>query len=158
MKNLNFNPSKYSSQPETFRVSRTFKKSPKAIWKELINHENMVNWMPGISSVKVTHNQDGEAGLGCKRVCQFGSEALYEDIILWKENVAYGYKVQDNSLLEDHVAYVTIEDLGNGKSEVTWIQHLKPKGNFLKKFMMKNIMLPRTLKKGLANLESRVAA
>ena len=158
MKALEFNPKKYSSLPETFRVERIFNKTPEQIWPVLVNHRGMVDWMPGISSVEVTHNQAGEEGLGCKRVCQFGPETLHEEIVLWEENKAYGYKIADNKLIENHVAYVTIEALDNGQSKVSWIQHLKPKGNFVKQFLMKNIMLPRTLKKGLINLEKRIAA
>lgn len=158
MKKLNFNPAKYSSQPETFRVERIFNKTPQQIWPILANHQGMVDWMPGISAVDVTHNAEGNAGLACKRSCQFGSEKLEEEIVLWEPELAYGYKIFDNKLLSDHVAYVTIEDLGNGKSKVSWIQHLKPKGNIIKQLMMKHIMLPKTLKKALANLESRIAA
>lgn len=158
MSTLNFNPAKYSSQPETFRVERIFNKTPEQIWPELINHQEMVNWMPGITDVKVEHNQDGEAGLGCKRVCKFGPETLHEDIILWEKNKAYGYKIADNNLVEDHVAYIVIEPVNSWQTKVIWIQHLKPKGNFVKRFLMQKIMLPRTLKKGLANLDKRIVA
>lgn len=155
---LNFNPKKYSSLPETFRVERIFDKTPEQIWPELVNHRGMIEWMPGISDVQITHNDEGTEGLGCKRVCQFGPETLNEEIVWWEENKAYGYKIADNNLIENHVAYVTIEALSNGKSKVSWIQHLQPKGNFIKRLLMKKIMLPRTLKKGLKNLEQRIAA
>ena len=146
----------YTSQEETFRVVRLFKNTPEQIWPELINHRGMVDWMPGISKVDVIHNNEGNEGLGCKRVCQFGSETLNEEIVLWEEYQAYGYKIADNNLIEDHVAYVTLENLGNGKTKVRWIQYLKPKGNVIKKAVMKNVMLPRTLRKGLQNLEKRI--
>jgi len=158
MDELNFNLGKYSTLPETFRIERIFKKTPKQIWPELANHRGMVEWMPGIKHVEVSHNAEGNEGLGCKRTCQFGPSLLHEEIVLWEPEKAYGYKIADNELIENHVAYITLQDLGNGKTKVSWIQHLQPKGNFINQFMMKNIMLPRTLKKGLANLESRIAA
>lgn len=158
MNKINFDPSKYSTRPETIRVERIFHKTPAEIWPALINHRDMVDWMPGITSVEITHNEQGEEGLGCQRVCQFGPETLYEEIVFWEENIGYGYKISDNNLIEDHVAYVVIESLGKRRSRVSWRQHLKPKGNFIKQLLMKHIMFPLTLKKGLENLEKRIAA
>lgn len=159
MTNLkNFNPAKYSGQKETFRVERIIQLSKEVIWNELVQYENMVDWMPGITAVKIKHNQEGNQGVGCKRECTFGSEKLKEEIVLFEEENAYGYKIHDNNLIEDHVAYITLQGLSHHKTKITWVQHFKPKGNFIKKFALKNFFFPRTIKKGLQNLDKKLAA
>ncbi|NHF57989.1 SRPBCC family protein [Flavobacteriaceae bacterium TP-CH-4] len=158
MKSIAQHAKGFTLQPETFRVSHVFDRTPEQLWPEIVNHRGMVDWMPGISSVEVIQNEEGTEGLGCKRVCQFGAETLHERIILWEENEAYGYKIADNTLISDHVAYVTLQAQGNERTKVTWIQYMKPKGNFLKQWLMKKVMFPKTLKKGLRNLEKRMVA
>lgn len=149
---------KHSAQTEAFRVSYTFSGRPKDIWPSLVNHRGMVDWFPGISDVQVEANSEGKEELGCKRTCQFGSETLYEEIVLWEAPQVFGYKIEDNDLIEDHVAFVTLEYLGDEKTLVRWIQYFRPKGNALKRFLLKNVMLPRAIHKGLRNLEKRIAA
>lgn len=153
-----FNPSEFSSQPESIRVSRMMPFSKEIIWNELIAYEDMTHWLPGLTQVHVSKNKDGNKGVGCKRVCTFNGEKLNEEIVLYEESEKYGYKIADNNLITDHVAYVTLKSVNDNLTQVEWVQHLKPNAGYLKALLMKKIFFPRVLKQGLNNLEKRIAA
>ena len=154
-----FNPKQFTNAPLQMQITRKIDLPAEKIWAILSDHKGMTDWMPMIKSVKITQNDpQGGEGEGCQRVCEFGGDTLYEDIVHWDPPHGYAYMIQDNHMVNNHLGYVEIEAIDEERSKVSWYQYFVPQGNAFKKFMMKNLMMPNVLKKGLKNLENKAAA
>ena len=118
----------------------------------------MTQWVPMIKDVHlVKPDTNGNWKEGCERHCQFGADLLEEKIVHWDEPYGYAYTISDMHLVKNHVGYIALKEKLDG-TLLTWTQYFHPNGNFIKKWMAKNIMLPYVMKKALKNLEHKTAA
>jgi len=59
-------------------------------------------------------------------------------------------------LVKGHLGHIELIKEGNG-TKVNWTQYFYPNGNFIKRFMAKNVMMPSVMSKALKNLNKKVA-
>ena len=83
-------------------------------------------------------------------------DLLKEKIVHWDAPYSYAYMIADNHLVKDHLGHFTITQK-NGYCLVTWDQYFYPQGIPLKKWMMKNLMMPNVMKRALKNLNKKAA-
>jgi len=153
-----FNSNDYTNAPKQLEVSRIIHASINAVWKVVSNHKGMTQWMPMIKHVELVKEDDqGAWGEGCERHCQFGSDLLKEKIVYWNPPYGYAYMIADMHIVKNHIGYINLEET-NEVTLITWTQFFNPNGNFAKKWMAKNVMLPFVMKKALKNLEIKITA
>jgi uncharacterized protein YndB with AHSA1/START domain len=145
-----FVASDYSSSEQQVDYEGHIDAPPELVWAALSDHNGMTAWMPKLSHVTVDNsNATTENGVGCERECTFNGSDLTERIVWWEEGVGYGYSVLDGPV-SDHVGIVTLEDDGNGGTNIYWDQYFEAKG--LKPKMMRK-MMPKLLDEAVQNLE-----
>lgn len=155
MKTLNVR--KWTDAPQQLSITREIKASPEKIWSTLSDHQGMTQWMPMIKNVDLIKADDnGEWGEGCERHCQFGPDLLKEKIVHWDADHSYAYMISDNHMVKGHLGHFTIEQK-SGYCLVTWDQYFYPQGIAVKKWMMKNVMMPNVMKRALKNLSKKAA-
>ncbi len=153
-----FNKTAFTKAPQQLQFSRVVKAPIQEVWNVVADHQGMTQWMPMIKHVNlVKPNAEGSWGEGCERHCQFGSDLLQEKIVHWDPPYGYAYMIADMHLVKNHVGYIQLTEKMEG-TQVTWTQYFDPNGNFAKKWIAKNIMLPSVMKKALVNLEKKVVA
>ncbi|MEW7292405.1 SRPBCC family protein [Aquimarina sp. 2304DJ70-9] len=156
MKSLNVKS--FTNAPEQIQVSRLVEASIDNVWKVVADHQGMTQWMPMIKHVHlVKPDAKGTWGEGCERHCQFGNDLLQEKIVHWDPPYGYAYSIADMHIVKNHVGHIELMEKMDG-TLITWTQYFEPQGNFVKKWMAKNIMLPQVMKKALKNLEKKTAA
>lgn len=151
------NVRKFTDAPQQLSIKKEIAATPEEIWTTLSDHQGMTQWMPMIKSVDLVKEDDnGTWGEGCERHCQFGPDLLKERIVHWEAPYSYAYMIADNHLVKGHLGHFTIVPQ-NGYCLVTWDQYFYPQGMALKKWVMKNVMMPNVMKKALKNLGKKVA-
>jgi len=156
MKKTILNPREFTNSPKQMDLSRILNFTKEEIWKEIVNYKNMTLWFPMIKSVEITKKGNTqEFGVGCKRECKFGNDLFEEEILHFDPPNKYAFKIKDNSMIKDHLAIFSIEEV-NGKNSFRFQSFFEPQGNFIKKYMMKNVMLPSIGKKALKNFEKKL--
>lgn len=148
---------KYTDAPHQISITRNIRAKPEDIWRTLSDHQGMTQWMPMIKQVDlVKADENGAWEEGSERHCQFGPDLLKEKIVHWNAPTSYAYMIADNHIVKSHLGHFTITDKGN-YCIVTWDQYFYPQGFAVKKWMMKNFMLPNVMKKALKNLDKKAA-
>ncbi|MEL7423953.1 MAG: SRPBCC family protein [Bacteroidota bacterium] len=155
MKTLNV--SQFTTAPQQVEKSYLVHAPIEEVWKVVADHQGMTQWMPMIKHVELVQaNEAGEWGEGCERHCQFGPDLLEEKIVHWDPPYGYAYRIGDMHLVKDHLGHIKLESTPEG-TKVTWTQFFHPNGNFVKRFMARNVMIPTVMTKALKNLERQVA-
>lgn len=155
MKTLNIKEFTHAS--EQIKVNRLIKASITKVWQVVADHQGMTQWMPMIKHVNlVKPDKQGTWEAGCERHCQFGNDLLQEKIAFWDPPYGYAYMISDMHIVKNHLGHIQLTEKLEG-TLVTWTQYFEPQGNFMKKWMAKNVMLPQVMKKALKNLEKRTA-
>lgn len=131
--------------------------SPEQIFKIVSDHSIFSKWMPMVKHVAVLDNTNaiGNDGVGCERICTFGSDKIREKVLYVEKNKVFAYQASDTPMFKNHLAVVEIINKGYNKSQVNYYVYFSPIG--IKGFMMKNMMLPMVLKRALKNLKIVVA-
>ncbi len=149
------NVKKFTQAPEQIMIQRFVKAPIEKVWQIVSDHQGMTNWMPMIRHVDLKQpNQQGEWGAGCERHCQFGPDLLQEKIVHWDPPYGYAYMIADMHIVKSHLGHFELLEKLDG-TEVKWTQYFVPQGNFVKKWMARNVMLPQVMKKALKNLEKK---
>ncbi len=155
MKTLNVK--QFTNAPAQIKVDRLVKAPIEVVWQVVADHQGMTQWMPMIKHVNlVKPDEKGAWGEGCERHCQFGGDLLQEKIVHWDPPYGYAYSIADMHIVKNHVGHIELIEKMDG-TLVTWTQYFEPQGNFVKKWMAKNVMLPQVMKKALKNLEKKTA-
>lgn len=153
MKKLNV--TKFTDAPQQLQFSKKINAPITDVWKIVSDHKGMTQWVPMIKHVDlVVPDKQGVWGEGCERHCQFGGDVLEEKIVHWDPPYAYAYRISDMHIVKDHLGHIGLSEKLEG-TLVTWTQYFIPQGNFVKKWMAKNVMLPFVMKKALKNLEKK---
>lgn len=151
------NVSKFTHAPQQVQKTKLVDAAIEDVWQVVADHQGMTQWMPMIKHVDLVQaNEAGEWGEGCERHCQFGSDLLEEKIVYWDPPHGYAYMIGDMHLVKDHLAHIELKPTLNG-TQVTWTQYFQPNGNFVKRLMAKNVMIPSVMTKALNNLNRKVA-
>ena len=154
-----FNPLNYTDAPQQIRKTRVVDARIEDVWDVVADHQGMTQWMPMISHVDLkTPDAEGGWGEGCERNCKFGPDLLEETVVHWDPPSGYAYSIADMHLVRDHVAHISLERVGEGKTQVTWTQYFRPNGFAAKAWFAKTVMMPWVMNKALGNLEARVGA
>lgn len=153
-----FNPKEHTDAPQQIHKSRLIPAPIEKVWSVVADHKGMTQWMPFIKHVElVAPDSAGSWGEGCERHCQFGSDLLKETIAHWDPPYGYAYSIADMHLVADHLGHIALVEKLDG-TLVSWTQYYNPQGNALKKWMAKNVMLPKVMSKALKNLEKQTAS
>ncbi len=151
-----FNVTQFTEAPQQLQFSRIVNAPIREVWKIISDHQGMTQWMPMIKHVDlVIPDKKGGWEEGCERHCQFGGDVLKEKIAYWNPPYGYAYMIEDMHIVKDHVGHIELTEKLEG-TLVTWSQYFYPQGNFAKKWMAKNVMLPFVMKKALKNLEKKI--
>ena len=151
------NVSKFTNAPQQVQKTKLVDAPIEDVWQVVADHQGMTQWMPMIKHVDLVQaNEAGEWGEGFERHCQFGPDLLEEKIVHWDPPYGYAYMIGDMHLVKDHLGHIELKPTPNG-TQVTWTQYFQPNGNFVKRLMAKNVMIPSVMTKALNNLNRKVA-
>lgn len=143
-----------TAELQAFKSLR-IKATPEKLWETIGDHASIPEWVPMIKHVDVITTNADENGVGCERVCTFGGDKVYETVLYIEKNRLMAYKAADSEDISNHLGVIEIVQDGE-YSIVNWYQYFDASKG-MKGFMMKNIMMPRILKKALKNLDKRAA-
>lgn len=148
-----FNSKDHTDAPQQLQFSKMLKSSIDEAWDILSMHEAISKWIPMVNAcIRKTPGPDGNWEEGCVREVLFGKDTLTETIVHWDEPYGYAYSISDMHVVKDHVGHFELTKEVDG-TRITWTQYYKPQGNFVKRWLAKNVMLPSVMKKALKNFE-----
>lgn len=149
--------SEFTKAPQQIKKTHFIAAPIESVWQIVADHQGMTQWVPMIKQVDlVKEDRDGHWGEGSERHCQFGPDLLQEKIVHWDPPYGYAYMIGDMHLVKDHLGHLQLSPTPEGTT-ITWTQYFQPNGNFLKRFMAKNVMMPNVMSKALKNLSKKVA-
>lgn len=128
--------------------------TPERIWEVLADHESWPEWFTAIDTVEVT---GAASGIGAERRVTLPGMVIDEEFVAWEPGRRFAFTVVGMSkpVFDTLNERVTIEDLGNGRCEVTYIQAFKPKAWFALPFLVVKRQFRRGLHRGLKGLKAR---
>ncbi len=141
--------------PEKCSANRLIAASPGEIWAVLADHEKWPEWFDAINEVTVT----GEAeGVGAERSVRLPGLVVDEEIVAWDVGERFAYRATGFSrgAFESLNGRVTIEDLGDGRSRVSYNQGFAPVWWARLPFKLARGKLERDLGEALDRLAARV--
>jgi hypothetical protein len=106
--------------------------APADIWAVLVDHESWPEWFDVIKEVTVT---GPASGVGAKRRVRLSGLELDEEFVAWDvdERFAFGAVAASVGLFTSISERVTIDDLGDDRSMVTYTQASKCHGSHCSK-------------------------
>lgn len=116
------------SAPFIARETRTVEASPAEVFDALADHENWPQWFTNIASVE--RIGDRSDGVGSKRRVHINKRVVVdEEFNVWEPGERWGFTILTSTLggLRSMNELVTIADLGDGRSEVTYTMGIDPK-------------------------------
>ena len=133
------------SAPFQASATREIDATPAEVFAALCDHERWPEWFTTL--VKVERFGDKHEGVGSNRRVFINKRmAIDEEFVAWDPNTAWGFTVLEAKVpLKSMNELVTIEDLGDGRSSVTYLMGIEAKGwfqpvvNLMKKMMSKNL-------------------
>lgn len=152
-----FHAHTHTEAPLQITVSGEFLHSAEKVWSVIADHQEMVNWMPMIKHVEIKNQgSNSDLGLHCERECTFGNDILKEKIVYWNPPKGYAYMIanREGRFFKNHLGHIEIARTKDDRTKVIWKQYFDPLG--IKGWLMKNIMMPRIMKKGLRNLDKKL--
>jgi uncharacterized protein YndB with AHSA1/START domain len=129
--------------------------TPDRIWEVLADHESWPEWFTAVNTVTVT---GASTGMGAERRVTLPGMVIDEEFVAWDEGERFAFTVVALSrpVFESLNERVTIEDLGDGLSRVTYVQAFEPKPWFRLPFKLIKPQFRRGLQWGLKGLTQRV--
>ena len=83
------------SAPNTVTYSLVVPFSAAKVWKIITNYSTWTQWFPKMKESK--GEDSSKTGLHSKRLVRIGSMKLYQDIIVWKQNKAWGFTILESN-------------------------------------------------------------
>lgn len=140
--------------PEKCSATRMVAASPDAIWAVVADHESWPEWFDAVQKVTVT---DGAEGVGAERIVRLPGLVIDEEIVAWDVGERFAYRATGFSrgAFESLNGRVTIEDLGDGRSRVTYNQGFAPVWWFRLPFKLAHGKLEKNLRGALDGLAAK---
>ena len=147
------------SAPVQASATRELDASPEEVFTALCDHERWPVWFDAIS--KVERFGSVETGVGSNRRVFVGDRMpIEEEFNVWEPNTAWGFTVLSLKLpvLNSMNELVTIDDLGDGRSKVTYTMGIAPKMLLVPVVKAARKQLSKNLGTALDNLGTHIAA
>lgn len=90
------------------------------VWNVIDDTPNYTEWFPGVRWGKF--EIESETGMGAKRLAQLNNIKYYEEMIAYNPNKEWGFTMLEatNGMCKSISELISLEDLGNGKTKVTY--------------------------------------
>ena len=146
------------SAPVQASATRELDASPGEVFEALCDHESWPEWFETIK--KVERFGSIETGVGSNRRVFINDRiAIDEEFNVWEPNTAWGFTILSMKLpvLKSMNELVTIEDLGEDRSKVTYTMGIAPKALFVPLVKVARKQLSKNLGAALDNLGPHIA-
>jgi uncharacterized protein YndB with AHSA1/START domain len=160
MGQLNEKPPEWiHSAPFQTSATRKIDATPDEVFAALIDHETWPEWFDAI--IRVERFGDQHEGVGSERRVFINKRVgIDEEFNVWEPGERWGFVVTSATVggLKSMVELVTIDDLGDGKSSVTYKMGIE--GKFPLSLLLKVAKAPmaKNLGKALDNLGPHITA
>ena len=100
----------------TVTATATVPKPVEHVWSVLADHEGMSSWGPGLKVTLVEEGVTDRNGLGAvRRIDAPGpAPAILEEVVLFEENNAFGYKARAGVPFKNYGGTVRLTPVGTG--------------------------------------------
>ena len=100
----------------TVTATATIPKPVEHVWSVLVDHEGMSTWGPGLQVTLVEEGAGDRNGLGAvRRIDAPGpAPAIVEEIVVFEENSAFGYRAKAGVPFKNYSGLVTLTPAGAG--------------------------------------------
>ncbi len=98
------------------------------VWSQLNDMEAWLVWYPNLKESK--HVSSGKFGLGSERIAAIGNMKIYEEIIVWEENKAWGFTMLESNrkFFNELVEVLYLKKIDNSTTEITYKGGYAPRG------------------------------
>ena len=156
MKELTARPDSWiESAPTRCSASTEIAAAPGDVWAVLADHESWPEWFGVVKQVEVT---GARSGVGARRRVSLTGLTFDEEFVAWDVDERFGFTVvaASRGLFESISERITIDDLGGGRSRVTYTQAFAPSRWFALPFKLMIRQFRRNLDTALDGLARRV--
>jgi len=150
-----FDVARWTNAPMRMTGTFHFAASREVVFEKVGDPKILASWFPTIYGGTLDHGQScniGEWGEGSKRLCYtHGMGTIDETVLLWEPPRAYAYTAKNAMMpIRDHVAAMTLTELGPSETSLRWDQYFNLKG-LVMRHMFPSVMTA-LMNRGLANL------
>lgn len=138
----------------TLTLSRPVDAPASEAWEALARFGSIADWNPNLSGSFMLDESPEESGLGALRQCDMsdGKNWIRERVTDWQPGRSYTVDIYEGTMpLKTAEATLSIDDLGDGRSELSMTLTYEPKMGVLGA-LMNAVMMKSMMKKSIDNL------
>lgn len=127
MKPTTAQPDEWIEQaPHRCSASKELGATTAQVWEVLADHKSWPEWFDAVSEVTVT---GPASGVGARRRVRLPGLVIDEEFVAWDvgERFAFTAMALSRGLFDSINERVTLDDLGDGRSRITYVQAFAPK-------------------------------